>query len=154
MAMARWSPFLVFDYPVQKIDPVWSPDETVMLFGDGEFGLEIIIMPEGEKKWLAGPGQDLYHPQWSPSGNWIAAEKSTGREMGDYAVLITPDGEYIAYSNSCDRLIFDMKWAPSDDRLAFLCKTWGSDKCVEGEPCECIEMESEKYSLWIWDVND
>jgi Tol biopolymer transport system component len=133
--MSRWSPFLIFDYPVQTVDPAWSPDGSRVVFGDGEFGLETYDVMRGRRRLLAGPQRDLYDPVWSPTGKWIAAV-SLGRE-GGYVAVITPDGRHAAYSPQCDGA-YAFAWSPLRDELAYICS---------GRSCEAD-------SLWMWRVGE
>lgn len=133
--MGRWSPFTLFEYPVQEIVPDWSPDESRIVFGDGDFGLEIYDVSHRDRELLAGPWSNLYIPKWSNSGNWIAANS---RESGlDSIVILTPNGEHSAYSPGCQNILF-YEWSPEKDQLAYICSG----------------LSSEVDTLWLWTIEE
>jgi WD40 repeat protein len=133
--MGRWSPFLLFDYPVQEIIPDWSPDESRIVFGDGDFGLEIYDVLHRKRELLAGPWRNLYVPKWSHSGKYIAANS---RESGlDSIVILTLNGAQIAYSPECQYILL-YEWAPEKDQLAYICSG----------------LSYEVDTLWLWTIEE
>ena len=135
----RWTFSRLWDYPVQDIDPSWSPDGDEIVFGDSRFGLEIYDIKSGNRRWLSGPGQSGYSPQWSPSGQWIAVERY-GPESS--VIVISTDSKWTDYIEGCD-FISAMSWASSDDRFAYLC----SGKFGESKDLYVWSLPSEPESV-------
>lgn len=111
---------MVADYPVQDVDPDWSPDEEAFVFGSGEFGIEVYDLTTSEQRTIVGPKDNLYHAKWSPSGEWIAAIQRGGREADDRMYVLTPDGSKHSFTKGCER-IEHFRWSPEGDRIVYVC---------------------------------
>ena len=133
IVIGRWPILRLWDYPVQSVQPAWSPDEEEIVFGDSYFGLEIYDIGTGNRRWLAGSGTAGWNPKWSYDGSWIAAAR-------DYSILlISPDGKRMAMTGECSFIGSDMEWSPVDNQLAYLCH----------------QAKEKGYgdSLWIWTID-
>jgi len=128
-----WAFSRTWDYPTQDITPSWSPDGNQFVFGDSDFGLEIYDVHAHDRRWLAGVKQSGYGPLWSPSGHWVVVHRTWDRKSS--MAMISADAKSIDYAGGC-YFLQDKVWAPTDDRLAYLC----SDD-IGGE---------EK--LWLWSI--
>jgi hypothetical protein len=124
------------DSPVQRVAPSWSPNEQEFVFGDSEFGLETYNIVSGKQRFIVGPRLRPYNPQWSPSGEWIAAISFRAVPKNDALIVIAPDGKKMATSTRC-WLIDEFAWSPTGKQLAYLCS----------------ESISHEGSLWVWELD-
>ena len=125
----------LWDDPVQNVIPNWSPAENKFVFGGGIFGVEIYDLEAKERKWLLKPraSSGWYHPNWSPSGKWIALDRSYETPS---LMIVSSDGKYYEATGDC--YFLDKQWAPKNDNLAYLCST----------------NQSESISLWILNISE
>ena len=118
LVKGRWAPYLLFEYSVQSVIPEWSPDGTQIVFGGGEFGLERLDLDNMKRQFIASPKLNLYRPNWSPSGKWIAARNLSNQD--DSIVIISSDGKLLAETPMCS-YISSFDWTPLSDNLAYIC---------------------------------
>ncbi|MGD8455459.1 MAG: hypothetical protein PVF83_03665 [Anaerolineales bacterium] len=124
---------MIFDYPIQKVTPSWSPDENKFVFGSGEFGLEVYDIGKSRRRLLTSPRYDLYHPKWSPTGEWIAARRYGDRDNFERIYILSSDGSLNSYVELCEKISAYL-WSPEEDKLAILC------------------YEGAYNYLWLWDI--
>jgi WD40 repeat protein len=138
IVIGRWPVVRLWDYPVQSVQPDWSPDEDEIVFGDSEFGIEIYNIETMKRRWLVGPGSAGLEPKWSHDGDWIAswqlgADQNTAY---DSILVISPDGRTKALTGQCS-FSGDIEWSPDDNLLAYLCPSGQGN-----------------YSLWVWNTDE
>jgi hypothetical protein len=115
----RWASFRLWDYPVQGLDPSWSPDGKKLVFGDPHFGLEILNVSTNERRRLARPSISGWWPVWSDTGEWIASFRDWSLNKSIF--FVSSDGELHATVGGC-RSVYVFAWDPLSNRLAYLCK--------------------------------
>ena len=137
IVIGRWPVFKLWDYPVQSVQPDWSPDEDEIVFGDSEFGFEIYNIETKKRRWLAGPGTLGLEPIWSHDNKWIAAEQPRTDQNSNYdsILVISLDGNKKAETGQC--LFFnDIEWSLVNNVLAYLCSS-----------------SQGNNSLWVWELD-
>jgi hypothetical protein len=137
--LGQWAAFHFVMYPAQSVTPDWSPDGTELVFGNEDFGLETFNPRTRQRHWLVAPAYAGHTPMWSASGQWIAAvrEWSSVRTIQ----VFSRDGQTFAITDNCYDWDGALTWAPSDDRLAYLCQ-------------EPNRSNTASYSLWIWSMSN
>jgi|SRR5688572_700326 len=141
--------FALWDYPVQQVTPGWSPDEDKFVFGGWTFGLEVYDIAKSKQRRLTGPHHNLHSAKWSSSGKWIAAIQS-GSEL-DRVYIFLPDGSLHSSTDGC-YLITDYRWAPKEDKIAFVCHDECNNLCAETRDNPCQSACSISDYLWLWDL--
>ncbi|HVF24665.1 MAG TPA: hypothetical protein VNA23_02180 [Anaerolineales bacterium] len=133
IVIGRWPVLRLWDYPVQSVQPDWSPDEDKIVFGDSEFGLEIYNIRTMKRRWLVGPDSAGLEPKWSHNGNWIASWQPGADQNAAYdsILLISTDRRAKAVTGQCS-FSGDIEWSPDDNLLAYLCPSGQGN-----------------YSLWV-----
>lgn len=125
----------------QSIMPTWSPNSQEFAFGDYTFGLEKYNIQTKERNWLLAPSIAGGFIKWSKSGNWILAYSEEG------LVIISPTGDKMGILDEDCGSKEDIAWS-SNDKIAFICKDYNRDTCVEGK------CPDEQDYLVIWDLSN
>jgi WD40 repeat protein len=138
IVIGRWPVVRLWDYPVQSVQPDWSPDENEIIFGDSEFGIEIYNIRTMKRRWLVGPGSADLEPKWSHNGKWIASWQPGADQNAAYdsILLMSTDGRTKVVTGQCS-FSGNMEWSPNDNLLAYLCPG------AQGN-----------YSLWVWTTDE
>jgi hypothetical protein len=71
---SRW--WEIFDYPVQRVDPSWTPDGREVVFGDSTFGVEAIDVVTRRRRRILPPKWGL---EPLAGRDWVAFEESWQR---------------------------------------------------------------------------
>jgi tricorn protease len=98
-------------------DPHWSADGELVLY---RLGLNDywVVSCQGGEPGLVIEGPQVYTPQWSPLGNWIAFERHNAGQMGDIWVVDIDSGETwnVTPDPAHDQ---SPRWSPDGRRLLF-----------------------------------
>ncbi len=126
----------------QSTWPSWAPNSREFVFGDGTFGLEKYNVLSKKRSWLLAPDIAGVQPEWSKTGKWILARSEIG------LVIISPTSDKIGTLEENCESIEDIAWSPVDDKIAFICKNYDRNSCVEGK------CPNERDYLVIWDLSN
>jgi Tol biopolymer transport system component len=97
--------------------PVWSPDGTAILVATGST-LEVVQADgSGTRVLYDQPGENV-DPSWSPDGNTIAFERSSGGRWSVWLVGADGGDPREAFPGSANSRF--PQWSPVDGRLAYL----------------------------------
>jgi hypothetical protein len=69
--------WLIWNYDVQDLDPVWAADGEALYFGDATFGVERLDVPSGRAARVLGWNTGVFEIGLSSSGEWMAFERGS-----------------------------------------------------------------------------
>jgi hypothetical protein len=69
----RW--WQIIECDTQNLEPSWSTSEDAVVYGDRNFGIGELAIPEGRTRTILGKNTGVYDILLSPSGKWIAFKR-------------------------------------------------------------------------------